>query len=111
MELASKAFKDAHVKRADVAEALGEDGKAFLAVMDICRDIIENPTEYYGIRAARTANELAAWRTEIGILKQTYKSGEVENKKLKNNIYEVLFVALESNIDALKKIASFGLVN
>jgi len=89
-----------------VYDAMGEDAEEFLGVMKIVQAIQEDPNTYSGRMAVIKANELAAWRTEIGIKAQYYKTApKTEENRTRKDVLHTLFVAIPENINTLKLMA------
>lgn len=89
-----------------VSNAMGEEGEEFLGVMKIVQAIQSDPATYTGRQAVIRANELAAWRTEIGIKAQYYKTApKNEENRTRKDVLMLLYNALPENINALKLMA------
>jgi hypothetical protein len=89
-----------------VSNAMGEDGEEFLGVMKVVQAIQADPATYTGRQAVIRANELAAWRTEIGIKAQYYKTApKSDENRTRKDVLLLLYNALPENINALKLMA------
>jgi hypothetical protein len=86
-----------------IVKAMGEDADDFLEIMRIVDDIIVSPDKYSGIKALMLANQLAAYRTKIGIKANWLKSQErsISNRQRKDVLLS-LEHNLEENINCLK---------
>lgn len=88
-----------------IAQNMGDRSKEFIECMRIVQDIIDNPNHYHGVQAAKYANILAAYRTQMIIKSQAFKrrsSMMSEQDKLVNDIWKTMYEALAENINVLK---------
>lgn len=97
-------FEDVEMTVGSVLDALGpEEGKNFLAVMDMVQAIMEDPQSMAGSSALVLAAKLAAYRTKMGVLAQLYKTKDksIQSRRRKDVIF-TMYNALEENINTLK---------
>ena len=88
--------------------AMGDKAEEFVEVMNIVDDIIENPSRYIGMQAAKHAAILAAYRTKVIVKAQAYKRNSTimsNEDKITKDIWYTLHEALEENINTLKLLA------
>lgn len=89
-----------------VYDAMGDDAEEFLGVMKIVQAIQADPSTYSGRMAVIKANELAAWRTTIGVKAQYYKTApKSDENRTRKDVLHLLYNALPENINALKLMA------
>ena len=88
--------------------AMGDKAEEFVEVMNIVDDIIEHPSRYIGMQAAKSAAILAAYRTKVIVKAQAYKRNSTimsNEDKITKDIWYTLHEALEENINTLKLLA------
>ena len=110
-DAASKVRKaeDVHVTTEEIALCLGDDAEEFLEVRKLVEKIMDDPSQFSGLRAGLAASRLAAVRFKIGTKAQVYKKLSVGNADLRvrKDLLMTMYDALIENINTLKGLARY----
>lgn len=90
-----------------VTEAMGDDAGEFLKVMELVQEMIQNPENFHGSKAAIEAMRLAALRTKISAKCQYYKTAPEKTltNRRRKDVLMAMYASLEENINCLKLMA------
>jgi len=102
---------DIIVSKEMITSMMGDKAGEFLECLRIVEDIIENPDQYLGMQAIKSANTLAAYRTLMIVKSQVFKRKSAvmgEQDKFVNDIWKTMYEALGENINALKLAGKGG---